>query len=144
MDDYLEKYKSLVDYESLTEVRKEAMEKAWAPGMKDVQDAYENMPEYRFDENDFSKDEVIFGTENSLDEPQKADLKEKLMALSPWRKGPFNISGIDLDAEWRSDFKWNRVLNQPYRISKGAEFVILAPIPVITCIRCWSRIQKWF
>jgi len=28
----------------------------------------------------------------------------------PWRKGPFNIFGIEIDAEWRSERKWNRVL----------------------------------
>jgi tRNA (mo5U34)-methyltransferase len=32
-----------------------------------------------------------------------------LSALSPWKKGPFRIFGIDLDAEWRSDQKWERL-----------------------------------
>ena len=32
-----------------------------------------------------------------------------LRRLVPWRKGPFCIHGIDLDAEWRSDLKWNRL-----------------------------------
>ncbi|HRP69442.1 MAG TPA: tRNA 5-methoxyuridine(34)/uridine 5-oxyacetic acid(34) synthase CmoB [Turneriella sp.] len=31
-------------------------------------------------------------------------------ALIPWRKGPFQIDGFFIDAEWRSDFKWNRLL----------------------------------
>lgn len=30
----------------------------------------------------------------------------------PWRKGPFDLFGIHIDAEWRSDRKWRRV--QPY------------------------------
>jgi len=29
--------------------------------------------------------------------------------LIPWRKGPFRLFDLDLDAEWRSDAKWNRV-----------------------------------
>jgi len=37
------------------------------------------------------------------------NLKEKLLALSPWRKGPFNIHGITINTEWRSDWKWERV-----------------------------------
>ena len=110
MQDYLEKYKNLIDVESLKNIREEAMKSAWAPGMKDVQDAYEAMPEYRFKDNDFSKDEVILGKDDSLDTAKQNDLRKKLMALAPWRKGPFRISGIDLDAEWRSDYKWNRVL----------------------------------
>lgn len=32
-----------------------------------------------------------------------------LQKLSPWRKGPFELFGIDIDTEWRSDWKWNRI-----------------------------------
>lgn len=28
----------------------------------------------------------------------------------PWRKGPFTVHGIHIDTEWRSDWKWDRVL----------------------------------
>lgn len=28
----------------------------------------------------------------------------------PWRKGPFSLYGLDIDTEWRSDWKWQRVL----------------------------------
>ncbi len=31
-------------------------------------------------------------------------------ALHPWRKGPFLMGNTYIDAEWRSDFKWNRLL----------------------------------
>lgn len=37
-------------------------------------------------------------------------LRELLLELSPWRKGPFNVCGVDIDSEWRSDLKWSRVL----------------------------------
>ena len=36
-------------------------------------------------------------------------LQSQLEKLSPWRKGPFDIQGVYIDTEWRSDFKWNRV-----------------------------------
>ncbi len=32
-----------------------------------------------------------------------------LLDLVPWRKGPFDIGGVQIDAEWRSDLKWDRV-----------------------------------
>lgn len=32
-----------------------------------------------------------------------------LKQFSPWRKGPFDIHGIHLDTEWRSDWKWDRL-----------------------------------
>ncbi len=37
------------------------------------------------------------------------NLNEALSALKPWRKGPFQLSDIYIDTEWRSDFKWERV-----------------------------------
>jgi tRNA (mo5U34)-methyltransferase len=37
-------------------------------------------------------------------------ISAELMSLFPWRKGPFHIHGIDIDTEWRSDMKWDRVL----------------------------------
>ena len=36
-------------------------------------------------------------------------LKELLLRLRPWRKGPFSILGVDIDTEWRSDWKWHRM-----------------------------------
>ena len=32
-----------------------------------------------------------------------------LSGLGPWRKGPFEVFGARVDAEWRSDLKWDRV-----------------------------------
>ena len=39
----------------------------------------------------------------------QASLMQNLQALCPWRKGPFSVFGIDIDAEWRSDWKWARI-----------------------------------
>lgn len=36
-------------------------------------------------------------------------IREALLALAPWRKGPFEIHGVEVDAEWRSDMKWDRL-----------------------------------
>ncbi len=36
-------------------------------------------------------------------------LRELLLRLAPWRKGPFEIGGVHIDAEWRSDRKWDRL-----------------------------------
>lgn len=38
-----------------------------------------------------------------------ADRRDLLMQLAPWRKGPFDVGGVHIDAEWRSDLKWRRV-----------------------------------
>lgn len=36
-------------------------------------------------------------------------LREALMALHPWRKGPLQLGGVYIDSEWRSDWKWQRI-----------------------------------
>ncbi len=40
---------------------------------------------------------------------QGQKLKQQLMELAPWRKGPFDLFGIYIDTEWRSDLKWQRL-----------------------------------
>ena len=36
-------------------------------------------------------------------------LAAALKKLVPWRKGPFDLCGVYIDAEWRSDWKWARL-----------------------------------
>lgn len=36
-------------------------------------------------------------------------LEANLRELHPWRKGPFDLFGIHIDTEWRSDLKWDRL-----------------------------------
>ncbi len=38
-------------------------------------------------------------------------VREALQRLAPWRKGPFDLGGVHVDAEWRSDLKWKRLEN---------------------------------
>lgn len=37
-------------------------------------------------------------------------------ALMPWRKGPFNLLGESIDSEWRSDFKYRRLLDLGFNV----------------------------
>lgn len=36
-------------------------------------------------------------------------MRRLLLRLSPWRKGPFELGEITIDAEWRSNLKWERL-----------------------------------
>ncbi|AMG29628.1 tRNA 5-methoxyuridine(34)/uridine 5-oxyacetic acid(34) synthase CmoB [Grimontia hollisae] len=56
------------------------------------------------------KDSVTIGTENELPAGQRAKIENLLRAFHPWRKGPYHVHGIHIDTEWRSDWKWDRVL----------------------------------
>lgn len=39
----------------------------------------------------------------------RAELEAGLRGLMPWRKGPFRFGEVYVDAEWRSNLKWDRV-----------------------------------
>jgi len=46
---------------------------------------------------------------DSFDETDSTAIRESLLSLSPWRKGPFQIGGVTIDSEWQSDLKWDRL-----------------------------------
>lgn len=49
------------------------------------------------------------GAAGEVSEQQQHQLREALMGLHPWRKGPFELFGVHIDTEWRSDWKWDRL-----------------------------------
>ena len=53
---------------------------------------------------------VQIGDISLMDKGRRLALQATLMGLHPWRKGPYNLFGLQLDTEWRSDWKWDRVL----------------------------------
>lgn len=52
---------------------------------------------------------IQIGDPDDCSDDDREELKKRLRVLMPWRKGPFNWFGIDLDAEWRSNLKWDRL-----------------------------------
>lgn len=55
-------------------------------------------------------DTVTVGHASDASDSDRARLTGLLQQLQPWRKGPFNLYGVTIDTEWRSDWKWQRVL----------------------------------
>ena len=47
----------------------------------------------------------------ALSKKERNRLRALLLQLKPWRKGPFDLFGIEIDAEWRSDLKWRRLMD---------------------------------
>jgi tRNA (mo5U34)-methyltransferase len=45
-----------------------------------------------------------------LPQGQREGIENLLRNLMPWRKGPFSLYDVEIDTEWRSDWKWDRVL----------------------------------
>lgn len=56
------------------------------------------------------RDAVVIAA-NDVPAEEAERFRTLLQGLIPWRKGPFEINGMELDTEWRSDLKWNRIRN---------------------------------
>ena len=53
--------------------------------------------------------DAYVGAIGDIPDDARADLQQALRGLHPWRKGPFSLFGVDIETEWRSDFKWERL-----------------------------------
>lgn len=56
--------------------------------------------------------------EHALDDAEKQKTIAVLKNFMPWRKGPFNFFSIDINTEWRSDLKWQRLMPYLPNLSK--------------------------
>jgi tRNA (mo5U34)-methyltransferase len=52
---------------------------------------------------------ITIGDNNDIDAATRQRLEANLQQLHPWRKGPYELFGVHIDTEWRSDFKWQRL-----------------------------------
>lgn len=69
-------------------------------------DALESLPSLEVEDVDIATSVSATG---QVTDSQQAALEASLRGLMPWRKGPFNLLGVHIDTEWRSDWKWERV-----------------------------------
>lgn len=53
---------------------------------------------------------VTLSNNQALPDGQRKKLENLLQTFHPWRKGPYSVHDISIDTEWRSDWKWDRVL----------------------------------
>ncbi|MBW2467084.1 MAG: tRNA 5-methoxyuridine(34)/uridine 5-oxyacetic acid(34) synthase CmoB [Deltaproteobacteria bacterium] len=79
-------------------------------GVERLRLPYERVKHIRAGYCDFSGDVVTIGQADELSEQDREKVYQVMRDFMPWRKGPFEVFGISIDAEWRSERKWNRVL----------------------------------
>ena len=58
---------------------------------------------------DLDSEHVTIGTRTDVTDEQFLFLEQAIRGLHPWRKGPFRLFGLEIDAEWRSNLKWDRI-----------------------------------
>jgi tRNA (mo5U34)-methyltransferase len=73
------------------------------------QEALSNLPALSPNRCTLNSASISAYLDEALDEQTALQLRESLMGLHPWRKGPFNLFGVEIDTEWRSDWKWDRL-----------------------------------
>lgn len=71
-------------------------------------EAIAQLPTIAADQVLLTSDSVTVKGSASID--QQKTIEQALRGLHPWRKGPFQIFDTFIDTEWRSDWKWQRVL----------------------------------
>ena len=70
-----------------------------------------DLPDLRPDRVDLDSARVGASTEKDIGVAAIDSLRHTLLGLHPWRKGPFELFGVHIDTEWRSDWKWDRLAN---------------------------------
>jgi tRNA (mo5U34)-methyltransferase len=71
--------------------------------------ALDNLPNVATDEICLDSNRVGASCSDPLAESTAQQLTASLRQLHPWRKGLFELFGIHIDTEWRSDWKWDRL-----------------------------------
>jgi tRNA (mo5U34)-methyltransferase len=71
----------------------------------------ESLPSYPVNQRDLTGRVIRFSSDANLDASERDRLQQLFMQLKPWRKGPYAIHDIEIDCEWRSDMKWDRLQN---------------------------------
>lgn len=66
--------------------------------------------------------EVRIGNKKDCEQNIRDELEQHLKLLMPWRKGPLSLFGLDINTEWHSDWKWDRV--QPHISSLKGKHVL--------------------
>ena len=106
--DWLAAQPDLITWDVRSQIEEHISVARWGD-LPQWQQVLENLPAICVSSPEF-RQEVALGTAENCDGETRKLLKKTLMGLHPWRKGPYYLFGMHLDTEWRSDWKWDRVL----------------------------------
>ena len=73
------------------------------------QQALDSLPQINISSVALDQPLVRVGAPSDCDDVSRAQIEAGLRGLHPWRKGPFEVCGVHIDTEWRSDWKWERL-----------------------------------
>lgn len=70
---------------------------------------YQAISAYQSNSINCNDDLIRLGHPDEISNRERHHLTAQLRAFMPWRKGPFSVFGIDIEAEWQSGRKWQRL-----------------------------------
>jgi tRNA (mo5U34)-methyltransferase len=108
---YLTYFPTEIDLEQLAPVHEERQR--WVnqqkKGFLRYRNPCESLREFQAQAIDCGGDIIRIGAEDEVSNEERAQIREQLKCFMPWRKGPYEIFGIRVEAEWRSERKWQRL-----------------------------------
>jgi tRNA (mo5U34)-methyltransferase len=112
---YLQHLPTSIDYEPI--IKRHQQLQTWVNQSKKgfllYRTPYEQILPYQADYVDCRHDCVMIGKQEEIAAADQRIIEQTMRAFMPWRKGPFSVFGIDIDAEWQSNIKWQRLLPLP-------------------------------
>jgi len=71
---------------------------------------FQDLPDLTASTYDLNQATIRIGTADDASAEDLSRLATVLRHYHPWRKGPYTLFGCSIDTEWRSDWKWQRLL----------------------------------
>lgn len=108
--DILKEYRDFIDYKSLKNYRAQ-FKKTFltSPSWEE----FSSFSKKKFNIKDIlidvKSDKVIISSKNMLKSVDEAQLKNQINLLAPWRVGPYKLFDYDIESEWNSFYKFNRL-----------------------------------
>lgn len=109
-DDYLSSYAGTIAINDVRQIRAARQPSLFDRRVEPYAAAVRSVHPIRSSYLDLSNGVVKIGKKEELTAEQQALVRDALHQFRPWKKGPFEFFGIHVDAEWRSDWKWMRIL----------------------------------
>lgn len=111
--DVVDKIREQVDFDKLERFRTERKSwihsKHWGPITQSLSKLPELAANVAGPETILDQAWVQFTSQNALPDAEFEKLDSIAQTLMPWRKGPFEILDLKIDAEWQSNLKFDRI-----------------------------------
>lgn len=107
--DYLRPYEKFLNLDKLLLVKLEREKWNEYANVSALVDKVKKLPEVKTKHLNFSGPFVEIGKREEISDEDFKYVEELAKDFIPWRKGPFKLFDLEIDAEWRSDYKWERL-----------------------------------